>query len=227
MPVRRKQTPSLVNPGLAIQQEQLRGMGLVPGREMVLRSEENRKLDLTDRAPVSIQGNTINGSGLRAVVSFLASMGMVTDDLEDGGGFGVREFPYANLTEPISPRAYAGDQIGADVTSTSNTAIFSQAMDFDVLLGVGNLWSALVLGWLDIRNDGGSSKMRLEIEGANYDTAARTVPSGTYATFKNAQEVNDIPGESTLDCRILYQPSSAGTALGANPMILVYVWRQE
>lgn len=228
MPVKRKQEPLLVNPRLNIVQEQMRTMGIIPGREMVVRSEHNRKQDALIERPVALRGHALDGTGFRQLVGVMQDLGIVTDELEDGGGFGVKEFPYAALINPQSPMVVGLTQAVCDVSSTSNTGVFSIAARLDPTIPDGVSWSGLVLGAVNLKHDAnGNSRVAVEVEGTDYLQDPSGSHSGSWTRFEHGVSFTGVAGGGTFRTKILFRPSSAGTTTSAQARLFVYLWRDE
>lgn len=228
MPTKRQQRPQLINPHLGLVQEQLRAIGQKGGRDLERQADHLRRQDRLPTNPVPVRGNLLDGTATRGLLGVLEDLGFIEDHVEDVGGFGVREFPYASLIQPHSPRLHYTYSVGSDVSSSSNTVTPAQALVGDFAVETGKYWSALVVGFLNMRHDAnGSARLNLRVEGVDYLGGAVSIYSGSYTTFRICQLVTDIPGEQTVDVTLQYRPSSAGTVTASMPTVLAYAWRQE
>ncbi len=223
----RRNAPRLVDPMAAHMAEQLRALGVPTGKERTLSDLRQRRADDEAFKPRLVEGNLMDGTGLKALLQREEDNGRIIDRTVEGEDFG-RVLYHPILVSPVTPFVDQFATVGSTTASTTSTVTTSQAILLPVVLASG-IWSILVVFDVNLKHSAsGNARLGLDLDGVETVGGVHVGISATAWDRRCHTLIStDLQGDQTVNVRGKFRPDNAGTVSATGPRLIVHVWRTE
>lgn len=135
------------------------------------------------------------------------------------------------LTAPLivpsinTPFARTDAQSASDTASTTSTATYSDAMTTAVTLPTGT-WTVHAVGGLAMKHSADTNvRMAIEINGTEGTARTLACPAATFRMVVDNGSVGSISGGGSINVKVRFRSSDAGTTSASNPWLMIVAER--